>query len=393
MFYINPDTNRLEQLEKPSFTALGLREVQHLQEWLANQPDVFGEPLLIIQKEFDGFHDTNERLDLLALDQKGNIVVIENKLDDTGRDVVWQGLKYASYCSTLTKDQIISIFQAYLDRWEPNAIAQEKLEAFFPYGTLESIEWNSQQRLILVAAHFRKEVTSTVFWLMNHKVRIQCFKTEPFRFKGQTFLKLDQIIPAKDTEEYLIKMADKVQEEQMRKDEFSTRHHVRIEFWNQLLAQVKGKMPVFQSNIAIKDNVLYAGGTDLASVNYIFSITGTYCAVGLVIGKALREENKAIFDYLEAMRPEIEAAFGSAIEWERQSENIRSLLTVRLPSVNVFNKSDWLAMISFMVETMARFEAAFRKPLSLVKLNQKSIFETANSVTSAPVSGPGVIGD
>jgi len=38
---------------------------------------------LIIQKEFDGFNDTRERLDLLALDKEGNIVIIENKLDDT----------------------------------------------------------------------------------------------------------------------------------------------------------------------------------------------------------------------------------------------------------------------------------------------------------------------
>jgi hypothetical protein len=31
---------------------------------------MLGEELLIIQKEFDGFEDTNERLDLLALDKK-----------------------------------------------------------------------------------------------------------------------------------------------------------------------------------------------------------------------------------------------------------------------------------------------------------------------------------
>jgi hypothetical protein len=75
-----------------------------------------GEELLIIQKEFDGFQDTNERLDLLALDKQGCLVVIENKLDDTGRDVTWQALKYASYCSTLSKEQIRAIYQSYLDK-------------------------------------------------------------------------------------------------------------------------------------------------------------------------------------------------------------------------------------------------------------------------------------
>ena len=35
-----------------------------------------------------------ERLDLLALDKDGKLVIIENKLDDTGREVVfWQAIK------------------------------------------------------------------------------------------------------------------------------------------------------------------------------------------------------------------------------------------------------------------------------------------------------------
>ena len=35
--------------------------------------------LLVNKKEFSRFEDTKERLDLLALDKKGNLVIIENK--------------------------------------------------------------------------------------------------------------------------------------------------------------------------------------------------------------------------------------------------------------------------------------------------------------------------
>lgn len=56
---------------------------------IAKAPSCLDEELLIIQKEFDGFDGTNERLDLLALDRSGALVIIENKLDDTGRDVTW----------------------------------------------------------------------------------------------------------------------------------------------------------------------------------------------------------------------------------------------------------------------------------------------------------------
>jgi hypothetical protein len=41
----------------------------------------------------------------------GNLVIIENKLDDSGRDVTRQALKYASYCSSLSKEEMRVIFQ------------------------------------------------------------------------------------------------------------------------------------------------------------------------------------------------------------------------------------------------------------------------------------------
>lgn len=38
------------------------------------------------------------------------------------------------------------------------------------------------QRVIMVAANFRKEVTNTALWLMQFGIRAQCFKVTPYRF-------------------------------------------------------------------------------------------------------------------------------------------------------------------------------------------------------------------
>ena len=127
MYKINKSSNSITKLVKKTFSELGFKERQHLQEWIAKEPTCLGEELLIIQKEFDGFDDTKERLDLLALDKDGALVIIENKLDDTGRDVIWQAIKYASYCSNLTKSQIVKIYQDYLDKHEDGIDAKEKL--------------------------------------------------------------------------------------------------------------------------------------------------------------------------------------------------------------------------------------------------------------------------
>ena len=95
MFLVNKDSKITEKIKEVTFKEFGLKERKDLQEWIANNPSMLGEELLIIQKEFDGFNETNERLDLLALDKFGNLVIIENKLDDSGRNVVWQAFKYA----------------------------------------------------------------------------------------------------------------------------------------------------------------------------------------------------------------------------------------------------------------------------------------------------------
>jgi len=113
-FRINRESNSIEQLTERKFGELGFNErydlqewiAYDLQEWIAKEPSCLGEDLLIIQKEFAGFSDTHERLDLLAIDKEGKLVLIENKLDDSGSDVTWQALKYASYCSKLTKEDV-----------------------------------------------------------------------------------------------------------------------------------------------------------------------------------------------------------------------------------------------------------------------------------------------
>ena len=41
--------------------------------------------------------------------------------------MVWQALKYASYCASLTKAQIVEIYQQYLHRYLPTIEAGEPL--------------------------------------------------------------------------------------------------------------------------------------------------------------------------------------------------------------------------------------------------------------------------
>ena len=117
-FIIHRESNSIEPLASRAFWELGFNERNHLQEWVAKRPSCLGEDLLIIQKEFAGFSDTRERLDLPAIDKQGSLVLIENKLDDSGSDVTGQALKYASYCWSLKKEDVLRIYQEFLDATE-----------------------------------------------------------------------------------------------------------------------------------------------------------------------------------------------------------------------------------------------------------------------------------
>jgi len=239
MYTIDTTRNRISRLKETTFSELGFKERENLQEWIANDPSCMGEELLVIQKEFDGFYDTRERLDLLALDKQGNLVIIENKLDDSGRDVTWQVLKYASYCSGLSKEDIRIIFQQYLKGLGSNESAEDLLAEFLERDDFSEVQLNQgyAQRIVMIAAKFRKEVTSTVLWLMNFNIRIQCFKVTPYLLGEQLFLNFDQILPVKDAQEYSISMASKTQEEIVTQDNLKHRHHLRLDFWATFISE------------------------------------------------------------------------------------------------------------------------------------------------------------
>jgi hypothetical protein len=375
MYRIDKQNNRIEKIRQVTFTELGFKERGHLQEWLEGNPEALGEELLIIQKEFSGFNDTNERLDLLALDKKGNAVIIENKLDDTGRDVTWQALKYASYCSTLTKEQVRSIYQQYLDKQGNGEEATNKLSEFFNNAEYDELPINHRQsqRIILVAGSFRKEVTSTVLWLLNFKIKMQCFKATPFALSDQLFLTLEQIIPTKDAEDYTISMVDKAQEDLSTQEELKERHHIRLEFWSKLLPRIKGKTTIFQNSSPSKDHWLSAGGTGISGLSYNFIITKSYVSVELAISKSDTTENKKVFDELKQFEKEITTSFGNELSWERLENKKMCRVAFYLEGVNLFDKDDWEKMMDFLVSNMIKLESSMKEPLKKVKrkLNEK----------------------
>jgi hypothetical protein len=383
MFKIDTTQNRITPIEAKRFTDLGFGERKHLQEWLEHCPQALaqgeGEELLIIQKEFDGFNDTRERLDLLALDKDGNLVIIENKLDDSGRDLVWQALKYASYCASLSKPQVMEIYQRYLNQKAQHTSAtpdraEDKLIEFFDADGLESVQVNriGTQRLILVAAQFRKEVTSTVLWLSQFGIACQCFKVTPYQAGSELFLNVEQIIPTPESSDFMIGMATKEAEEKNADNEQKQRHSLRLAFWEQALEAFSQSPCNLYNNISqTKDHWLYAG-SGVSSVPYSLIFGKNEIRVELNIGRKNPNENRFIFEQLTGQKADIEAKFGAALEWLPLPEKKSCRIQYAKP-VDGYNKDNWLEMIQWLVEHMTRLELALREPLKQVNQQLKQM--------------------
>ena len=363
MYKINKEGNSIEQIKEVSFKSLGFKEREHLQEWIAKNPTCLNEEILIIQKEFNGFNDTKERLDLLALDKQGNLIIIENKLDDSGKDVTWQVLKYASYCSNLNSTQILNIFDSYLKSTGNSETAEEILVEFFGNEDYEATLNNGDsQRIIMVSANFRKEVTSTVLWLMNYGLRIQCFKTTPYQMGDSMFLNFEQILPMQEMEEMIIGMANKNRDTIKHQEVKKERHLVRLDFWRKMIDKVNKTCSLFQNVSPSKDHWLNSG-SGMSGVGYTAVATKSYVRVELSITRNDTLENKQVFDYLYDRKEVIEKSFGSTLIWERLDEKKMSRVKFQLDNVSIFDKEDWENMTEFLAVYFPKFEVSFKKYL------------------------------
>ena len=372
MFQVIRSTNRLQRLKQRRFAELEFREREHLQEWLAHEPEALGEELLIIQKEFDGFADTRERLDLLALDKEGRLVVIENKLDDSGRDVVWQALKYAAYCSTLPQQEIPALYQRYLDRVGEGAVAEEKLREFFDVEDLSEVMLNprNEQRIMLIAATFRKEVTSAVLWLLGHGVRAQCFSVAPYSFGEEVFIDLRQIIPTPEATDYMIRMAAKDSSEKVVEGARWQTQQVQETFWKRVLEVFRDDDVSHFKNVNAQKSSQIGCGAGVAGCYYALNFVqrDNEVRVLLDVQRPEQRENKWIFDQLEAEKAEVEERFGARLTWRRMDDDKRSRI-VFSRQFDCSDESNWAAMAEWLSEHFLRLERAFSEPLA--RLNQQ----------------------
>jgi alkylated DNA nucleotide flippase Atl1 len=206
-----------------TYQALGALEVQHVERWIRQCPDLVGEDLRVITNQFAQFEGAKDRLDILALDRSGRLVVIEVKRDSSGAYQDLQALRYAAYVSTFRAPQLVDAYRSYRERDDgthlDEAQARAELEKFIDGGDLDVLDEDEQPRIILVAGGFEAGVTSTVLWLRRvHGLDITCVQLVPYEVGDEVVIGSSILIPLPEAVDYEVRVAEKTQAVAAKKD-------------------------------------------------------------------------------------------------------------------------------------------------------------------------------
>jgi len=209
-------------------------------------------------------------------------------------------------------------------------------------------------------------------WLLNYKLRVQCFRASPYSMDDQLFLNIEQIIPTKDAEEYMIGMAEKVQDD-LNSSELRQIHILRKDFWLKVIQLINTKCTLYQ-NISPSAYHWIGAGSGVRGVSFNFAVSKTYGRAEIYIDRGVKEENEFIFDQLFKKKEEIENTFSGDLIWERLDGKRACRIKSETPG-NILNKEQWPEMMEFMVDSMVRIEKSFKTPLQEINSKLKNTLE------------------
>lgn len=353
-------------IDETSLAEMKLRERGDLQRLLRTQIEVLGDDLHVIAEEFGEWEDSRRRIDLLAIDKNGNLVVIELKRTLDGGHMELQAIRYASMVSTMTFSRAVEIYAEYLAQTGGKGEeAQQRLLDFLGLDQPNEETFAVDVRIILVSEDFGKELTTAVLWLREHDIDICCVRLKPYQNGPARLIDVQQIIPLPEANDYQVQVREK---EQQGKKERAERYDERLRFWKGLVAVARSQK-TRHANIKPGSYSWLGAGSGIRGLGFVYSTVQENSQVEFYIDRKDEAENKRIFDQLEAQREAVEKLFGCQLSWERldgkQACRIKYLIELggyRTP------ESKWPEVHSAMVTAMTKLETALKPALESLKL-------------------------
>lgn len=209
------------KMEEITFSELGMKE-SDIEEVLRKNIDMIcsdEESLLVVGQQVKNVK--NGRSDLTAIDNEGNLVLIEIKRDRKDIEArseafEFQAIRYAaSYATIESSDELIqNIFTPYVEKYREEfgktdlSASEIASRVFYDFKDKNNIvNFNSTQRIILVASEFDEQTLSAVAWLNSNKVDISCYSITPYKMNDNVFIDVKKILPIMEYSDFYVDIA------------------------------------------------------------------------------------------------------------------------------------------------------------------------------------------
>ena len=288
-------------------------EARDFTVWLRDNVEVLNE---VLQREFSNAEAERSAgpfsVDLVAEDEQGNPVIIENQIEKSDHDHLGKIVTYLTALDAKTAVWIVS---------DPRP------------EHVGAITWLN-------------ESSSAAFYLLKVEA-VKIGDSEP-----APLLTL------------IVGPSEESREAGATKKELAERHLIRQRFWESLLNRAKHKTKLHSRISPTKENWIWTGAGK-SGFGYSYVIRRHDAQVNLSIDRGEGAENKKIFDQLLAHKDSIEEEFGEPLVWDhvetRRTCYVRHDITL---GGYKHEEERWPEIHKAMIDAMIRLEKALRLHIS-----------------------------
>lgn len=294
-------------------------EAYDFSSWLSENIDVLSE---VIGVELINV-ETERRagdfcIDLVAEDNDGGIIVIENQLEKSDHDHLGKLVVYKT------------AFEARAAIWIVGEARNEHVKA---------VNWLN-------------ETTDSDFYML---------KLEAIKIEDSAPAPLLTLIVGPSAESRVIGTKRK---------EWAHRETVRYDFWTKLLDKAKRRTNL-HSNISPNRDSWVGAGSGIYGLTYNYYLRKDEVAVSFYIDKGSDSEelNQRIFDHLKENKERIEDEFGEELEWFK-IEGTKHCKISKTSNIGGWKDEEkWDEIQDWMIDSMIRLETVLKPYVKAIKSN------------------------
>jgi len=303
-------TDRVGKLERLPLREVWKNEAADFTRWLQENIDALNEVLDVTLANAEREQAAGTfSVDLVAEDESGNPVIIENQLERSDHDHLGKIITY------------LTALDAAAAVW--------------------------------IVADPRPEHVKAVSWLNESTAaRFYLVKAEVVRIDDSPPAPLFTVIVGPSPEGRQVGETKK---------DLAERHLRRRRFWEQHLSRAKQRTQLHAGISPSMDHWVKAGA-GRSGLGYSYLIRKTDAQVELYIdrGEGCESENKATFDALIAHREQIEVAFGESLEWQRLDGRRACRICKLIELGGLVDEDRWPGIQDAMIDAMVRLEKALK---------------------------------